>query len=106
MPLPLLKQDGTINELLGWTAPDSRSEGRDAGGRREGNLEPGCQAPRRGNAETVSMSQRSACKAFGPAPFIYRRLPLRQNAADPDPGCKAWPMLCAAAVSENDLDGV
>ena len=40
--------------------------------------------------ETLSMSERLACKAVGLARSTYRRLPLAQTPADPDADLRAW----------------
>jgi putative transposase len=40
--------------------------------------------------ETLSMSERLACKAVGLARSTYRRLPLSQTPTDPDAEMRAW----------------
>jgi transposase InsO family protein len=40
--------------------------------------------------DTLSMSERLACKAVGLARSTYRRLPLAATPADPDAGLRAW----------------
>ena len=40
--------------------------------------------------ETLSMSERLACKAVGLARSTYRRLPLSQTPTDPDALMRAW----------------
>ena len=40
--------------------------------------------------DTLSMSERLACKAVGLARSTYRRLPIGQTAADPDAEMRAW----------------
>ncbi|WP_372584727.1 IS3 family transposase [Mycobacteroides abscessus] len=40
--------------------------------------------------DTMSMSERLACKAVGLARSTYRRLPLGQTPADPDADMRAW----------------
>ncbi|MCZ0732572.1 IS3 family transposase [Mycolicibacterium iranicum] len=40
--------------------------------------------------ETLSMSERLACKAVGLARSTYRRLPLAQTPTDPDADMRAW----------------
>ncbi|WP_415624249.1 DDE-type integrase/transposase/recombinase, partial [Mycobacterium intermedium] len=40
--------------------------------------------------ETLSMSERLACKAVGLARSTYRRLPAAQTPADPDTEMRAW----------------
>src|SRR6476659_5045952 len=40
--------------------------------------------------DTLSMSERLACKAVGLARSTYRRLPLAQTPADPDAEMRAW----------------
>ena len=46
--------------------------------------------------DTLSMSERLACKAVGLARSTYRRLPLAQTPADPDADMRAW--LCVYAT--------
>jgi hypothetical protein len=40
--------------------------------------------------DTLSMSERLACKAVGLARSTYRRLPVAQTPADPDADMRAW----------------
>ena len=40
--------------------------------------------------DTLSLSERLACKAVGLARSTYRRLPLAQSPADPDAALRAW----------------
>src|ERR1700756_6005375 len=40
--------------------------------------------------DTLSMSERLACKAVGLTRSTYRRLPLAQTPADPDAEMRAW----------------
>ena len=40
--------------------------------------------------DTLSMSERLACKAVGLARSTYRRLPLAATPADPDADLRAW----------------
>src|SRR5262245_30364263 len=40
--------------------------------------------------DTLSMSERLACKAVGLARSTYRRLPVAQTPADPDADLRAW----------------
>jgi putative transposase len=46
--------------------------------------------------QTLSMSERLACKAVGLARSTYRRTPIAQTPADPDAHLRAW--LCAYAT--------
>ena len=46
--------------------------------------------------QTLSMSERLACKAVGLARFTYRRTPIAQTPAGPDADLRAW--LCAYAA--------
>ena len=46
--------------------------------------------------QTLSMSERLACKAVGLARSTYRRTPIAQTPADPDADLRAW--LCAYAT--------
>jgi len=47
--------------------------------------------------DTLSMSERLACKAVGLARSTYRRLPVAQSPADPDAQLRAW-LLSYATV--------
>jgi putative transposase len=47
--------------------------------------------------QTLSMSERLACKAVGLARSTYRRTPIAQTPADPDADLRAW--LCAYATN-------
>ena len=40
--------------------------------------------------DTLSMSERLACRAVRLARFTYRRLPMAQTPADPDAEMRAW----------------
>jgi len=46
--------------------------------------------------DTLSMSERLACKAVGLARSTYRRLPMAQTPADPDAEMRAWLRAYAA----------
>ena len=48
--------------------------------------------------QTLSMSERLACKAVGLARSTYRRLPIAATPADPDADLRAW--LRAYAIKE------
>jgi putative transposase len=40
--------------------------------------------------QTLSMSERLACRAVGLARSTYRRTPIAQTLADPDADLRAW----------------